>query len=450
MDWLFKFFCSKQMVPQSLWEACAHPDSLFALPQNDLLRMVYQEFTNDLDRLKRAYSIRSCPPIAFTTESPSYILYQAEYDEVNRTLVGFLALRWIHLGEYENFVGSQEQDVRLNRESFEWIRKFYKEVIVDADALYTLITSIVINDLGKDPQLATDYQNITGVDIADLNHDAILLKAFTVGLVQSLEKLPVQYKDDLVRGIELGATFNFGQLAQAENVPACLSGLLLMKDSPRCFQLRFMEQVLDISGAAGHMDCTCARKLIQPIFDSYRNVYDACQSVIAGSLKLREGYDLILVRRAQFLHEKGFPLLHVDDFHHRALMRLCCMGNVTTHDKADMFKDTWDSLETSVRDKLIHALNLDGASGEPAVQPTYMPAFLSRIGDKQSLTCAWRYLARLMTLEEYVDPSVLVIERSVLWVLKQYVETGKFDKDPTVLESIDVPEAVVALTIAND
>ncbi|KAJ5546598.1 hypothetical protein N7494_004183 [Penicillium frequentans] len=450
MDWFFKFICSKQMVPQSLRDACAYPDSLFALPQDDLLRMVYQEFTNDLDRLKRAYSIRSCQQTSFTTQSPSYILYQADYDEVNRTLVGFLALRWIHLGEYENFVGSQPPNVRLNREPFEWIREFYSKVIVDADALYTLITSIVINDLGKDPQLASDYQNITGVDIADLNHDAILLKAFTVGLVQSLEKLPVHYKDDLVRGIELGATFNFGQLAQAENVPACLSGLLSMKDTPRSFNFRFMEQLLDISGAAGHMDCTCAKKLIQPIFDSYRNVYDACQSVIAGTSNLREGYDLILSRRAQFLHEKGFPLLHVNDLHHRALVRLLCMGNVTTRDKADMFKDTWDSLETSVRDKLEYALNLDGVSGRPAVQATYMPAFLSQIGDKESLTCAWRYLARLMTLEESIDLSVLVIERSMLSVMKQYVETGKFDKDPTVLESIDVPEGVVALTTAID
>jgi len=450
MDWILKFFGSKQMRQPSLREACGDPDSLFALPQDDLLRMVHQEFTNDLERLKRAYSIRSCQQISFTTESPSYILYQAEYDEVNRTLVGFLALRWIHLGEYENFVGSQPQDVRLSRESFEWIRKFYNEVIVDADALYTLITSIIINDLGKDPQLAFDYQNITDIDIADLNHDAILLKAFTVGLVQSLEKLPAQYKDDLVRGIELGATFNFGQLAQAENVPACLSSLLLMKDSPRCFQLRFMEQLLDISGAAGHMECTCARKLIQPIFDSYRNVYDACQSVIAGTSDLREGYDLILMRRAHFLHGKGFQLLCPDDSHHRALMRLFCMGNVTTLDKAEMFKNTWDSLEASVQDRLVYALNLDGASGEPAIQPTYMPAFLSRIKGKESLTSAWVYLARIMTLEEPVDSSVLVIERSVLSVLKQYVETGEFDKDPSVLESIGVPEGVVALTTGVD
>ncbi|KAJ5939695.1 hypothetical protein N7466_002829 [Penicillium verhagenii] len=432
---------------KSLREACAHPDSLFTLPQDDLLHMIYQDFTSDLDRLKRAYSIRSCQEIPITTNSPSYILYQADYDEVNRTLVGFLALRWIHLGQYDEFVGSQPPDVRLDRQSFEWIRQFYTQAITNPDALYALITSIVINDLGKDPQLASDYQEVTGIDITDLNHDAILLKACTVGLVQSLDKLPAHYKDDLVRGIELGATFNFGQLAQAENVPVCLSGLLAMKYKPSCFQLRFMEQLLDISGAAGHMDSTCAKKLIQPIFDSYRNVYDACQSVIGGLSDLREGYDLVLSRRARFLHGMGFRLLSVDDANDRALMRLFCMGNVTTRDRAEVFQDTWDSLEKSVRDTLVYALNLDGVSGEPAVQPTYMPAFLSRIGGKLPLDCALRYLARVMTLQELFDSSVLVIERSLLSVMKHYVENGEFDRDPTVLEGIDVPEAVVSVTI---
>ena len=211
---------------QSLRAACEHPDALFALSQSELVRMVYREFSQDIDRLQRAYSIRNgrwTPP---RTPSPSYIVFHENYDEVNRTLVGLLSLRWIHLGDYENFVRSQSSEVRLTKESFLWIRQFYQQAIVDSDALYALITSIIINDLGKDPQLASDYQKATGIDISNSNHDAILLKACEACLVDSLEKLPDQYKSDIVRAIELGATFNFGQLAQAENAPVCLSGLL--------------------------------------------------------------------------------------------------------------------------------------------------------------------------------------------------------------------------------
>ncbi|KAJ6036366.1 hypothetical protein N7540_000645 [Penicillium herquei] len=432
---------------QSLRDACVFPDALFSTPQDDLLRMIYCEFTHDIDRLKRAYSIRDEQPTSQTSKSPSYILYQADYDEVNRTLVGFLSLRWIHLGQYENFVGSQPHDAQLMRESFKWIQEFYNEVITDSDALYALITSIIINDLGKDPQLAFDYYEMTGTDIAHLNHDAILLKACQAGLIYSLEKLPTRYKDDLIRGMELGATFNFGQMAQAENVPACLSGLHLMKERPHCFQMRFMEQLLDIAGAAGHMDYTCAKKLIQPIFDSYRNVYDACQSIIAGTSNTRAGYDMILDRRSETLRAVGFRLVDIGNSEDRALMRLLCMGNVVTHDKASLFQKTWDSLDINTRRMLVSTLNMDGRSGEPAIQPTYMPAFLSRIKDERSLTHALCYLARVMTLSEPVDPSVLVVERSLLGVMKKYVERGEFDKDPTILDRFDVPEGVVAVTI---
>jgi hypothetical protein len=437
-------------MDSSLREACDVPDSLFARSDEELIRLVYKEFPEEIDRLRRAYSIRDGPWTPPSTPSPSYTIYNEDYDEVNRTLVGFLALRWIHTGQYETFIGAQESASQLTRTSFDWIREFYTQLVTDANTLFTLITSIVINDLGKDPQLASDCHAKTGVDFSTLNHDAILLVACKAGLVPSLDKLQDQDKDDVLRAIELGATFNFGQLAQAENAPACLSGLPRMKGHDRSFQLRFMEQLLDIAGAAGHMDWTCAKKLIQPIFDSYRNVYEVCEGVIAGSLTVRSGYDLILLRRAEFLREKDVRLFHVEEnAEDRALMRLFCMGNVTTQEKALLYEDAWRALEDPVRDTLAKALNLDGRRSEPAVQPTYIPALLGRIHDVNALVCTLHYLSQVMSSTDVEDPSAVVIERSVYSVLKEFVEGDEFQEDPTILERIDVPDGVVALTTAS-
>ncbi|CAG8888632.1 unnamed protein product [Penicillium egyptiacum] len=436
--------------PQSLRDACGIPDALFARPDEDLIRLVYKEFPGEIDRLRRAYSIRDGPWAPPSTPSPSYILYNEEYDEVNRTLVGLLAIRWIHTGQYETFIGSQTSASQLTRASFDWIHGFYTQLITDANALFTLITSIIIKDLGKDPKLASDCHAKTGVDFSTLNHNAILLVACKAGLVPSLNQIPDQDRDDVLRAIELGATFNFSQLAQAENAPASLSGLHRMKGHERSFRLRFMEQLLDIAGAAGHMDWTCAKNLTQPIFESYCNVYGVCESVIAGNLTVRSGYDLVLIRRAEFLRDKDVRRFQVEENPgDRALMRLFCMGNVATQEKALLYEDAWRALEDPVRETLANALNLDGRRSEPAVQPTYMPAILDRIQDVNALVCALHYLAHVMSATDTADPSAVVIERSMYSALKQFVESDEFREDPTILEKVDMPDGVVALTTAS-
>ncbi|GLI78425.1 hypothetical protein PoHVEF18_006740 [Penicillium ochrochloron] len=434
--------------PQTLREACDNPDALFALSERSLVSLIYQEFPDEIDRLRRAYSIcdpQGNPP---ETPSPSRIIYEEDYDEVNRTLVGFLALRWIHGAEYDVFVGSQPPELRLTRESFDWIRDYSNQVIVDADTLYALITSIIINDLGKDPELALDHQRTTGEDISDLNHDYILLKACGSGLVPCLERHSAEKKDDLLLGIDIGAFFNFGQLGQAENAPAALTSLLRMEGRERSFQLRFMEQLLDIAGAAGHMDWTCAKKLNQPIFESYRNVFHACHGVISGTLDARQGYDHVLIRRAEYIHKKGFRLLKVEsDQYERALMRLLCMGNVTTKKTAEMYESAVNSLQQATKDALVYALNVDGSVDEPAIQPTYAPALLSLIKKQTELAAVLEYFSRVMSVKARVDSSAILVERSVLGVLKRHITSDEFRENPSILEDVDVPEDVIALTV---
>lgn len=426
---------------------CADPAALFALPEHDFLHLIYQNFTNEIDRLKGAYSVRGSSVNIPSTASPSQILLGSDYDEVNRTLVSLLALRWIHNGQYELFVGTQLGVTKLSRESFTWSQDLYRQLL-DHGGLFILIMSIVINDLGKDPFLAQDYFHLTGQDISGLNHDMILLKSVQAGLVGCLDRLPHDSKAHILRGLELGASLNFGQLAQAENSPASLSKLMDMKSHRRAFDLHFMEQILDVAGASGHIDWTCALKLTQPIFDAYYNAYNISIGITTGELTLRSGYDFILTERANALREQGFRQLDVRVPEDRALMRLLCMGSVTDQPTAQLYDTTWASLETSLRLPLLRALNHDGSASVPAVQPTYAPAlFTSALasikqgdqGKKQRvLVEIFGYLSRVMTLNEPIQDPSPVVERSVLWVVKDYVETGLLQGSPEILRRLEV------------
>jgi hypothetical protein len=433
----------------------------FTINDEEILRQVHEEFTDELERLKRAYSIRDTDATLPTTKSPSQILYGTNFDEVNRTLVGVLALRWIYTGDYGAFVGSQPATVKLKRESFEWMQKVFSEGIKTSTDLYSLVLSMVINDLGKDPKLAEDYCERTGEDVSAGNHDMILLKAVKVGMVPCLDRLNRSHKADIVRGMELGAEFNFGQLAQAENMPACVSGLLDMRGHVRPFEMRFMEQLLDIAGAAGHMDWTCAKKLIEPIYQSYHNVYDVATGIISGRLGLRDGYDIILIRRGELLEKTGFRSLSVQKPEERALMRLLCMGGVANLETAELYDDAFFTLDAKTLETLVPKLNIDGSVAQPAIQPTYMPAMLARginntpIGSfeerKRALQSLLRYLARVLTVTKKPKEPISVIERNVILALKDVLGGEKFKVNPDVLENVAVPKDEVAkMGVAGD
>lgn len=447
-------------VIQSPLRKLIEDNHFWSLPDFKLLEVIKTEYPQELARLQKATFVRDESVSRPSTRSISEELYGQDFPEVNRTLVGVLALRWIYNNEYDVFIGSQSpQHVILSRQSFDWLRKIFKTGLRTHEDIYTLITSMIINDLGKDPSLATDYSSRKGADISKVNHDMILYHAVEAGLVPSLDRLTEENKNDLLMGIKLGSDFNFGQLAQAENAPASLSGLLEMGERERAFELRFMEQILDLSGAAGHEDCTCAKKMTEPIFQSYKNVYDVAHEIITRTLTLRQGYDLILSRKLELLRKAGYSHdLDINLPTDRALMRLFCLGNTTDVETADIFFQAFTQrISQDCRTSLIRSLNLDGTRKDPAVQPTYIPAMFTKAinntahGSKNekinAVAALLRYLARCMI----VDPSslqrlpkgVTVIERDVKKLIP-VLEGSAFKQDPDILDQESLPDDQVA------
>ena len=450
-----------KMATSLLFQAIDH-GSFWTLPDEDLLVLIRDEFPNELNRLKSAYSVRTTGVPRPSTASISQILYQDDYDEINRTLVGVLALRWIWLDQYEAFIGSHSPSpVTLKPESFAWMQDIFRHGLKTTIDIYTLVLSMVTNDLGKDHNLASDYAKLKNIDISKVNHDMILLHAVEAGMVKSLDLLPAEQRAQLITGIKLGAEFNFGQLAQGENAPASLSGLLAMRGEQRAFDMRFMEQILDLSGAAGHEDWTCARKMIEPIFQSYRNVFDAARAIISGEMDLRTAYDIIPTRKLELLHKAGWNG-HVDmkTPEGRALARLFCMGNTNSKDTADTYAEGFaQGINQYTRNQIVYGFNVEGSVDEPATQPSYAPAMLTKAtgntpnGTKaekvKAIAAVLTYLARCfqITNEErskFKAEKVTVIERDVR-VIDKIVESKDFRWNcARALEHCEVPEGVAA------
>ncbi|CAA9956415.1 hypothetical protein PTMSG1_00023 [Pyrenophora teres f. maculata] len=429
-------------------------DVFFRWSDKQLTVYLHKEYSNELVRLTRAYSIRSPEdgnPNA--PESPSYIALESNYDEVNRTLVSVFALRWLYNNDYETFVRNQPEAVKLSRDSFEWLRNIVTQGIQTPQDLFALVMSVIVNDLGKDPELASECHKRTGKDVSHLNHDMILLLAVKEGLVPCLDQLSPAHKADIVRGMELGAEYNFGQLAQAEAPPTCLEKLRTMSNHERAFDVRFQEQLLDIAGAAGHMDWTCAKKMIEPICIAYRDVHDASKRVITNEYNLPQAYDLILEKRARRLFKLKFRMLAITDQQDRALARLLCMGGVADLETAQLYEAAWDELEEPVRALLVSSLNAIGSIAEPAMQPTYMPALLTRglaaVASQDSnkqrevLHIMFQYLARVMEMPGGTL-SVSIWERNLLSIVKSVPSDPNFIARPGILLEAEIPKAEIA------
>ncbi|KAK5202966.1 hypothetical protein LTR41_011284 [Exophiala xenobiotica] len=406
--------------------------SFWTIPDPDLLNIIKSEFPFELQRLHNATFVRDTKTPSPESSSISEILYGKDYAEVNRRQ-------------------SPAPGV-LRRESFAWLRDIYLKGLQTSEDIYTLITSM-------DPNLATDYAQKEGLDISKVNHDMILYHAVQAGMVPALDRLTEENKTCLLLGIKLGSDFNFGQLAQAENSPASLASLADMNGHDRAFELRFMEQVLDLAGASGHEDWTCAKKMIEPILQSYRNVYDVAHAIISGKTGLREGYDIILTRKLELLDQVGYQRnFDIQIPSDRALMRLFCLGNTSNAQNAEMYCTAFtERIPEATRQSLVHGLNLDGTVEEPADQTTYIPAMLTKAvgntgsgkdeGKLMAVTAMLRYLARCLVVDrsrlERLPAGVTVIERDVKKIVP-VLESEEFRNNPDVLDKQEIPADQVA------
>ncbi|MCJ1285794.1 hypothetical protein MMC26_005135 [Xylographa opegraphella] len=429
---------------------------LFALNDLDAVNLFGATFAPELSSLKNAAPTVESSPIKTTEEFgpfPSQLLFHEDYAEVNRTIVGMLALKWLVAGDYDAFTGQQFPAAKLRRESFDQLRELFMSGLKTEDDVYALLVATVVNDLGKDPDMPEKAIQFLQDYPPNPNHDMVVYIAAKHGMLPLInESEGTASHQKLMQGLLFGSEVNIAQLAQAESAPSTLRHVKeIMAGQEHAFTLKFMELILDVAGADGHHDARCAKPMIEPVFQGYMVARQALMDIVQDKCSAREGYDQVLCHRARLLAKNGFTALSVHDPYERALLRLVTMGRTTTKDQASWFDQAFRSLSYRVRQALSQGLNVDGIDDGVAIIPYYMPALFSETlkttskssadGKVTALASLMRFLARIFAGTKPVPGAKSeVIECSVAFA-QHVIKSQDFKNNPNILDDLVIPEA---------
>jgi hypothetical protein len=355
-----------------------------SLNQDKLTRIVSDDFDTELQHLRRATPSAESVGLApgDTHDSPSYRLYGADAAEVNRTMLSIFALRWILTGDYKSFTQAQQESTKLSWESFQRMSTFFNQCLPTLNDVYLLVIATIVADIGKDPSLAGEIQQHSGRKVAG-NHDYLVYEAAKLDLIPCLAigKLDDADREDILLGLEFAAKFNIPQLAQAENVPGSLRAVAAFKSRSRAIQLKVLEVFLDVAGAAAQKSLKGSLTMTEDVYHTYMITIKALTEFIHDhDITETQCYYKVLQAKSSALTEKGFGIaLNTKNPSDRALLRLLCMGRVSTVEIAQYFQSAFDEL-SDCREALISHLNATGLTKDnPATIPYYGPALFARV-----------------------------------------------------------------------
>lgn len=427
-----------------------------ALSDLDAVRLIGSAFEPEIKWLKNATTTvegsKGTPVGALGSShlTPSYALYGSEFPEVNRALVSMLAVKWLMAGNYQTFTCCQNPSTILKPESFQQLRTLLAESCPDSKAIYALLVAIVVNDVGKNDELAMLVTNITGQTYQ--NHDDVVYAAAKEQFFPSIETMEPTLRSDLLLGLELGSRLNIAQFAQAECVTASLEGVLIMSGRNRAFGLKLMEVILDVSGASGHVNACCAAQMTEPVFQTFLTVHETLLNIMQKRITPQQGYNYILLSRRGFLQEAGFQKkLSINDPADRAVLRLLTMGRVVDAERAKCFVQAFEGLAPQTRQSLVDGLNVDGVDGHAAILFSYAPALISEALKNANgthnqalvLSALMRLFARIYDNEKVhrygQDSSIREIDLSFA---QDTIKSEEFSKNPRLLDSMPIPRQI--------
>jgi len=324
-------------------------------------------------------------------------IFNKSHPEFDRTIAGILVLKWFLNDNYEKLVSVQKPEVKLTRARFDEIRAYIKKVVHNEESLDAMITSMVINDLGKVTKISLETKKQTGVNSVD--HDVVLLAALNgkSSVSSSFDKLSKHYKTVIMKGLE--AKFNLGQFVQAENVAASLDGMKSLVGDQESLDFFLVHALIDIAGVAGHKTQDGSMLLTEPLATSFYNGIEALRGFGQGKSSAQV-YDYFLAMKGRTLG------LSIDTPENKTAIRLATMLGLTKADDAALVIQALKHLPDNTRAILNREMNLYGTNDGEAILIYYAPAIISNIRaaidkkggqglTKESLGLAFTTLARI-------------------------------------------------------
>lgn len=459
------FYTYLLQAPMSLWK-CITTEGLHQISDAEAVRLFGTSFQTELDHLKHANTTveagmkEAAGSLGNGKQTPSRFLFGNDFDEVNRTLVSMLALRWVLADDYSSFIAGQagsSRQQKLTRESFRHLRQYFSQRLPDNDSIYALLVATVIDDIGKDPRLADILakkrnNGSAASDYHHANHSELVLESAKAGIIPALENLssPTN-RAAILQSLEIGGKLNVAQLVQGEDAPASLAILRTIAYGPG-FHMRAMVTILDVAGAGAHRDARGCIVMTESVYQAYMSTIEIMEGFINGSIPSeRECYDRVLRARGETLHKKGFDHLSTESDEERALLRLLCMGRVDTKELADCFRSAFMDIPPISRKDLVQGMSVDGLGDGVAIVPYYAPGLLAEVmrcagkmdddSDRRikALSAFLQFLARVFaSSKRQLGTMGAVLERDLSFA-QDVIKSRHFVNDPSILMHVELP-----------
>ena len=317
--------------------------------------------------------------------------------EKKRTLCSLNCLEYLNAGDEEAYgalTAVQTHPARLTRQEFSELSQSARELLGDGETVDALRYIMLIHDIGKSGRVFKEMD----IEEGTIDHDEVIVRLLSSpDYRQQLDSLLPTFRSltnnqqRTVRDV-LGVQLNFGQFLQAEAPAVALEGVPADMDK-RTRGIYVLHAILDIAGAAGHLNPESSLVLTSPTYQSMvrANAILADDQYSTSS----DRYDAYLESRAEQFETKMAAMADGELRLAKAQVRLACMLRYSKPDQFGRLKSDFEQQPAVVRQLLIEELNRDGLN-DRATLPYYGPAMLKALSGKFGMATALNYFAHVL------------------------------------------------------